>query len=272
MDRSAAVLSAILSVGVIVAAVLGPLGLEIIRFHLNRNAIVQYEGNEVVMILVATALGFAAWRWWEHDALAPALSIGLALFVLYTMVTVVTPQEYEQYPDGNVEKAFLMYFALSALASVLIVLSINRILGLDAPVTGRLRTATQWVMGVEAGIFFLLWISRIVAVYRNGMTDLEKESRALFWLVKYLDLGIAIPIAAITIALLWNHEALGTALVLGFEGFSFVMLLAIAAMSLALVVRNESGGSVVLAIVMMLLAIAPAIIWWKWVEVLADGG
>lgn len=269
MERLSAGISGVLSLGIIVAVVLGPLVSNTVRFHMNRNAIVQYQGSEVVMLAVAAGLLLAAWLWRSNSPLAASLALGLALFVIYTMVTVLMGQEFEQFPDGNAEKFFLLYIGITSLASMLAVLAINRLIGSPLDVNPRWTTITTWVLGVEAALFALLWIGQILGTYRNGMTSEVEETRLLFWLVKYLDLGFMIPVIFIALVLLHQQQPLGPVLVVGLAGFVTVMLVAIAAMTIALNVQGESGGSLPLAVGMVVLAIPSALVWWQWVNAAA---
>lgn len=269
MERLAAVMSVVTAIGIAAAAVLGPLGIGIIRFHMNRNAIVQYKGSEVVMLAAVAGLLMGGWLWLTNAGLAAALSTGLALFVIYTFVTVVMPQEYALYPDGNVERLMLLYFAITALASVLLVLGVNTLVPLSAHVSDGWRTATQWILSIEAILFALMWLSRIAKVYRNGLTDADKEIRGLFWLVKYLDLGFAIPLALLAVVLVRYQQPMATTLVLAIAGFLTCMLVPLAGMAVSLWIHDEAGGSLLLAGIMTGLAVASGLVWFTWARALS---
>ncbi len=270
MERISTGISAVLALGIVVAVVLGPLVLNTVRFNMNRNAIVQYQGSEVVMLAVAAGLLLAAWLWRSNAQLAASLALGLALFVIYTMVTVIMGEEFQQFPEGNAEKFFLLYIGITSLASVLAVLATSALAGVRLEPGPRWTTITTWVLGIQAGLFGLMWIGQILGIYRNGMSGEIEEARLLFWLVKYLDLGFMIPIIFIALVLLHQHQPLGSVLVIGLAGFVSVMLVAIAAMTIALNVQGESGGSLALAIGMVMLAIPSALVWWQWLQ-LAEG-
>lgn len=266
MERLSAGIGALLAVVIVAAVVLGPLVSNAVHFHMNRNAIVQYQGSEVVMMVIAIGLLVSAWLWRSNATLAASIALGLALFVIYTMVTVVMGQEFEQFPTGNAEKYFLLYIGITSLASVLTVLAIHSLLGARLDVSPRWITITTWTFGIEAGLFALMWIGQILGIYLNGMSSEIEETRLLFWLVKYLDLGFMIPVIFIALVLLHQHQPLGTVLVVGLAGFVSVMLVAIAAMTIALKVQGESGGSLVLAAGMVVLAIPSALVWWQWIN------
>ncbi len=265
MERLSAAITALLALITVIGIVLGPLGLGTVQFHMNRNSIVQYQGSEVAMLLVAIGLFISAWLWLSETRLAAAISLGLALFVIYTMVTVVMGQEYQQFPDGNAEKFFLLYAAITGLASVLVLLGVNALVGSTLQVSSRWLTATKWTLGVQAGLFALMWLAQISNVYRNGFSTELGETRLLFWLVKYLDLSFVIPAAFITIALLHFGQPLAGTLVLGVAGFVTVMLMTIAAMTISSWMQDQPEGVLALAAGMLVLAIPSALVWWQWV-------
>lgn len=264
MERLATGILVLLAISIIVGVVLGPLGFGTVQFHMNRSSIVQYQGSEVAMLGVAFGLLISAWVSRSNRDLAASISLGLALFVIYTMVTVLMSQEYEQFPTGNVEKFFLMYTAITGLATVAIVLGLNTLLAKMPVLSPGWMTLTKWTIGIQAGLFALMWIAQIANVYRNGLTSDLEETRLLFWLVKYLDLGFVIPAAFITIALLHYREPIAGILVLSVTGFITVMLIAIAAMTISSWIQNEPEGVLILAAGMLVLALPSAMVWWQW--------
>ena len=264
MERFSAAISALLALIIIVGVVLGPLGLGTVQFHMNRNSIVQYQGSEVGVLLVTIGLFISAWLWRSNSHLAAAIALGLALFMIYTMVTVVMGQEYQQFPEGNAEKFFLLYAAITALSAVLALLGLNALFDSSLQVGPRWMTVTKWTLGVQAGLFAMLWLGQITNVYRNGFTTELAETRLLFWLVKYLDLGFMIPATFLTVVLLHYHQPLAGILVLGLSGFITAMLVTIAAMTISSWLHNEPEGVLLLAAGMLVLAIPSALVWWQW--------
>ncbi|MCO5226084.1 MAG: hypothetical protein M9953_12170 [Thermomicrobiales bacterium] len=269
MERLSAWICVLTAVGIFVAAAFGPLGIDLVRFHMCHNAIVQYKGGDVVMIAVGVGLLGSGWLWWIWSGMAAAITSGLALFVIYTFVTVVLPQEYSRYPEGNVAKYMLLYFGITALATTLVGLSLNALMTVRPMVTTSWRIGTQWVLGVQAGLFLLMWLAQVVRASVNGLDGDAAEMPALFWLIRYLDLAFVIPLSFLTIVLLWNRQPLAGMLVPAIVGFTTCMLVAIAAMSLSLWLQHETGGSIPLAVMMCVLAIPSAVVWWKWIKTFA---
>lgn len=269
MERFAAMICVLTAVGIVAAAAIGPLGLGIVRFHMSHNAIVQYQGGDVVMILVGIGLLGCGWLFWCHAVAGPPIALGLALFVIYTFMTVVLPQEYSLHPDGNVASYMPLYFGITALATIATALSMNALLSARPHISPGWQKGTQWVIGVQASVFLLMWLSQIIQAGRDGLKGDAAEMPLLFWLIRYLDLGFVIPLSFLTIALLGNRQPLANMLVPAIVGFTTCMLIAIGAMSLGLWLQHESGGSVGLTIAMWAMAAPSAMVWWAWVKAYA---
>jgi hypothetical protein len=191
----------------------------------------------------------------------PAVAAGVAAYVVYTFFTVVTGQEYTRY-QGNVEKAFLLYVAITALAVALLVTSF-RVLASAGDVGGP-RRATGWVLIVIGAVVALLWLGQLAGFYRTGPTPEYESATALFWLIKYLDLGVVIPLAVIT-GVLQRSPSPGTdAAAVTMLGFLTWLLLALVFMALEMLREGTPGASWVLAIGALVLLVPPAVLWLRW--------
>lgn len=243
--RPAAVLSLTLAIGIIVAAILGPLLTDTIRFHLPDALITQYEGGEVVTLFLAAPLLIAAgWLWLRGDRVAPALAFGPAAYTVYTFVTAIVGQEYGRY-DGNGERAFLLYAALIAVGSSVAVIALSQLLQQPAPMPpDRLRIATAAIFLLIAAFFAIAWIGQIMQVYRGeGSTEYE-QGPTLFWLIKMLDLGFLVPaLGALGIGLL-RSRPLAIRLAYGMVIYAVCMAGAILGMGIAMLLEDDPAASV----------------------------
>ncbi len=260
-DVAGAGLSVVLGVALLAAAVLGPLVTDGVRFRMSSDALVQYVGAEIVTVIVAVLLlvcgpgWLAGWKW------VPAVAAGVAAYVVYTFFTVVTGQEYTRY-QGNVEKAFLLYVAITALAVALLVTSF-RVLASAGDVQGP-RRASGWVLIAIGAVVALLWLGQLAGFYRTGPTPEYESATALFWLIKYLDLGVVIPLAVIT-GVLQRTPSPGTdAAAVTMLGFLTWLLLALVFMALEMLREGTPGASWVLAIGALVLLVPPAVLWLRW--------
>ena len=243
--RLAAPVSFTLALGIIVAAILGPLLTNWIRFRLPDSLVTQYEGGEVVTLVLAAPLLIAAgWLWLRGDQLAPALAFGPAVYTVYTFVTAIVGQEYARY-DGNGERAFPLYAALIALGSAVAMISLSQLLQQPAPMPpDRLRVAVAGIFLLIAAFFAFAWTGQIVQVYGGEKTTEYLEGPTLFWLIKILDLGFLLPaLAAIGVGLLRRSD-LAVRFAYGMVTYAVCMAGAVLGMGIAMWLEDDPAASV----------------------------
>lgn len=256
-----AVLSAILAVLLLSATILGPLVTDRIRFHMSADALVQYVGGEVVTLLGALVLLVSVPLWSSGRLWVPSVAAGVAAYVVYTFVTVVAGQEYARYP-GNVEKAFLLYAAITAVAVALLVTCFRTLAsagGLAGP-----RHPTGWLLLALGAVIALLWVGQVAGFYRNGPTPEYETATALFWLIKFLDLGLVVPLLVIVGLLQRSPSAGSDAAAVTVLGFLSWLLLALLLMAAEMLRRSTPGASWVLAIGTVVLLLPTAVLWVRW--------
>lgn len=176
-EAAGAVLALVLSVLLFTATVLGPLVTDRVQFHMSSDALVQYIGGEVVTLLVAVVLMASVPAWWLGHHWPSAIAVGAAAYVLCTYATVIAGQDYDRYA-GNVEKAFLLYVAITAAAVALLVTSFRALMAagdLSGP-----RQLTGWVLIAIGAIVALLWLGQLAGFYRTGPTQEYQTATALF--------------------------------------------------------------------------------------------
>lgn len=257
-----ALLSGLLGVLLLVAAVLGPLGLGRISLHVSGEALAQYTGGELLAVALAVAFLASIPSWLAGSPWPPALAAGACAYVIYTYLTLVVGQEYGRYP-GNAEKAFFLYAAITACAVLLLVLSVRSLLAVG-PVSPVPRQVTMWLLIGVGVLFALLWLGQLAGFYRNGPSEDYTTATALFWVVKYLDLGVVIPLLVVTGLLQRtpSHAADVSAVVA--LGFMTCMLAAVLLMALATLRQGAEGGSWGLVVVVAVVTVPAALLWGRW--------
>jgi hypothetical protein len=237
-------LSFVVAGGIVIAGILGPLVLGVIRFHLPELLVNQYAGGEVVtLFLAAPALVIAGLLWLRRDLLAPVLAFGPAAYTVYTFITAVVGQEYARY-DGNSEKAFPLYVALILGGVVIAACAGAEILQTDAPEPPEtMRKVTAGVFLVIAAFFALAWSAQIVQVYRGEATTEYVEGPTLFWLIKLMDLGFLLPAFAAAGAGLIRRNPVAVRLSYGMVWYAVCMAGAILGMAIAMLLRDDPAAS-----------------------------
>lgn len=263
-EVAGATLSVLLGLLLLVATVLGPLVTDRIRFHMSPDALVQYVGGEIITVVVAVVLLMSAPGWWAGRPWSPSVTAGAAAYVVYTFATVVAGQEHVRY-SGNAEKAFLLYTGITAAAVLLLVVSFRALMsddGLHGPVG-----ATSWVLMGIGAIVALLWLGQLAGFYRSGPTPEYQTATALFWLIKYLDLGVVIPLAIITGLLQRTASTGGSAAAVTMLGLLTWLLAALLFMAAEMLRRGTPGASWVLAVGVLVLLVPTALTWARWLPI-----
>lgn len=262
-QRISSALSFAVALGIIVAGILGPLILGVIKFRLPELLVNQYIGGEVVtLILAAPALIAAGVLWRRDDPLAPVLSIGPAAYTVYTFITAIAGQEYALY-DGNAEKAFPLYAALILGGTLIVAIAGSELMRTDAPMPPQgLRKITAGVLLAIAIFFAFAWSAQIAQVYRGDPPSEYAEGPALFWLIKLMDLGFLLPaFLAAGIGLLKVHPV-AIRLSYGMVCYAVCMSGAILGMAVAMVMKDDPAASTgMIAFLMPVTALLAFLAW-----------
>lgn len=192
----------LMGVGVAVTALLGPLVGDLIRYHASQGAINQVMGGDVAALFlvapVSVLAGVLALR--RHRA-AAVLALGPSVFALYTYTQLALGGDLNRYP-GNSERFFLLFLSLFILGGAIVFSAWSSIDPEAIPPTSR--SADKWL-----GWFFIFVSFFLVAgLHLPGLSDAWSATPtasdyladpAVFWLVKFMDLGIVVP-GMVTIA------------------------------------------------------------------------
>lgn len=186
----------ILGVGAALVAVLGPLVTGVIRYHVSEGATAQIEGGDVAGLVLAAPLsliaGFLVWR--RHKA-GPVLALGPAVYGLYMYSQLALGNDMLRYP-GNSEQFFFLFLGLFVVAAGIVVTAWRVIDPDDSRITSRrLKRGFGW---------FALIIALFLAVglHLPGLVDAWSDQPVgteyladpvVFWLVKFMDLGLVVP-------------------------------------------------------------------------------
>lgn len=241
---------ALIALGALVAtsAVLGPLVLGLVRFHVSAGAEAQLVGGEVVSLFVVAPLAvIAGVLWLRGNALAPTLALGPAGYSLYMYVQYIVGAQYERYP-GNNEYAFPLYLTLIIL-SWSIGLSAWRALAttpLPRLSSGTRRTLAALMLVLNV-MFAFAWIAGIVTVLAGPHTTPAWQEytrdQTLFWLVRMMDLGFVIPASfAVAVGLL-RRTTWAVTLVYAFLGFQTLIVAAVAGMAIMMAARSDPAAN-----------------------------
>jgi hypothetical protein len=239
---------AIICAAVLLALVaLGPLGTGAIVYRSSGSAILQIEGNDITNLFVMVPLLLIG------GALALAKRDGAKYFLVLTPITIMyyalsvgIGQEWGNvnYP-GNVEHYFWLFLVLIIGGLVLLVGSLSMFTNGDAP---RFQTkGLRAFVGLTVlflVLFGAMWVMQTIEVINTG--DLADGSYSAaptsFWVIRYLDLGISIPVGFIALFMMLSRPERAYRLVLLFFGFFVTTATAVNAMAIMQLLNNDPAA------------------------------
>lgn len=191
----------VLGAGAALVALLGPLAADVIRYHASEGAVNQIIGGDVAgLLLVAPVSVLAGILVWRGKRAGLVLALGPSVYASYMYSQLALGGDFFRYP-GNSERFFLLYVGLFVLAGAIAVGAWGMI---DSD---RLPVTRPW-LDRTLGIFLLVVAAfLLVGLHLPGLVDAWADQPAsteyladpvVFWLVKFMDLGIVVPGLVVT--------------------------------------------------------------------------
>jgi hypothetical protein len=237
--------TAIICAAVLVTiTVLGPVGLGQIQYRISQSGLYQTEGFDITdAVLLAPILVLGGVLALTKRGSAKYFLILPPMTLFYTGLAFGTGQEYSNPAMlGNVQNYFGLYLALMIGGIILLLGAITSFEPKDAP---RLNLRGLRIYVLVMSIFLLvfagMWVSQIMQVISTGnLSDGSyAASPTAFWSVKYLDLGLTIPVGIIAMMLLLSKPRSAYPLVLTFFGFFVTLGTAVNAMAIVEVLDKD---------------------------------
>ncbi|MFW9944657.1 MAG: hypothetical protein ACFFB7_06635 [Candidatus Sifarchaeia archaeon] len=228
----------------VIIAILGPLGLGVMEHRTSQSGIYQTTGQDLANLLL----------------LAPILSIGGVLhlrrrdsskyFLILTSITLIYTglsygigQEWSNSVyTGNIENYFWLFWAMIVGGLIIGMSSLSMFTEDDAPEFGRRGLRIYVILLAIFLLFFaIMWSSEVFEVIATGDTTSGsyQSSPTVFWVIRYLDLGVSIPIGFISLYLLATRPRQAYPIVLLFFGFFVTLGTAVNTMALVQVLSGD---------------------------------
>jgi len=185
----------ILGVGAASIALLGPLVGDVIRYHASEGAVNQVVGGDVAgLFLVAPICILAGILVWRRHLAGPVLALGPAVYALYMYSQLALGGDFIRYP-GNTERFFPLYLGLFVLAGAIVIRAWTMIDSDRLPHTRRWvdRTLGVFLLAVAVFLTLGLHVPGLVDIWAGQPGSEYLADPAVFWLVKFMDLGIVVP-------------------------------------------------------------------------------
>ena len=235
-----AILSGIL---LLVISVFGPLLLDIIRFRTSISGINQTKGQDLVNLLLLAPICFIGGiSHFKNKDYSKYFLIVVPIYIsLYTGLAYGIGQEWGSF-DGNVEEFFWMYLLLIISGLILFISSISMFSEEEAPdFNPKTLKIYVIILSIFLFLFAIMWLGEIMEVLSTGNTSdgSYQEIPNLFWVIRYLDLGITIPLGFISLYLLVTRPKRAYPLMLAFYGFFVTTITAVLSMALVMIISND---------------------------------
>jgi hypothetical protein len=204
-----------LGVGAAFIALLGPLVAGLIRYHASQGALNQVAGGDVAaLVLVAPISIVAGILVLRGHRAGPVLALGPAVYAIYTYTQLALGVDVARYP-GNSERFFPLFVGLFVLGAAVAIRAWTTVDPSELPSTSQRvdRTLGVFLLVVAAFLTFGLHLPGMVDAMGNRPVATEYLADPfLFWLVKFMDLGIIVPaLVVIGVGILrgagWAHKA-----------------------------------------------------------------
>lgn len=244
-------LLAVIGVGAIAVAALGPLALGVIDYHVSGGGADQIRGGDVAgLLLVGPVSLVAAWLSWRGRGGAEALALAPASYGLYTYTQLAITGDLARY-GGNAERWFVLLWLLIVACGAVIVLAGAGLLRHPAPAArpGLERAVGWYLLAVAAFLVLGLHVPSLLDAWRDQPTSAEYLADPVaFWVVKVMDLAYVAPLlVAVGVGLLrrtaWARRALAPLV-----GWSALLASAVAGMAFTMLATDAAGASLGLAV------------------------
>jgi len=232
------------AVVLVVIVALGPILVGVIQYRTSQSSLWQIEGNDLAnLILIAPILLVGGILCLARKNSSKYFLILAPITLMYTGLSVGIGQEWSTPTyTGNVENYWWLFVTLVIGGLILLISSLSMFTEEDAPEfkPKGLRIYVG-LISVFLMLFAAMWVSQIIQVINTG--DLADGSYTAaptaFWAIKYLDLGVSIPVGFIALFLLLSKPKKAYQLLLLFFGFFITTGTAVNAMAVLQIVNND---------------------------------
>ncbi|MFX0056084.1 MAG: hypothetical protein ACFFAX_16305 [Promethearchaeota archaeon] len=228
----------------ITIAFLGPLGFGVMEHRTSQSAIYQTMGQDLVGLLLMAPLLFIG------GLLHLMQREGSKYFLILTPITLIYTglsygigQEWSNVAySGNIENYFGLFLMLIIGGLILGTSSLSMFGDEDASEFNR-RSLYIYVglMAIFLLFFAMMWSSEVFEVLETGNTSSGSyaSTPTVFWVIRYLDLGITIPLGYMALYLLITRPKKAYPIILLFFGFFITMGTAVNAMAIVQVLSGD---------------------------------
>lgn len=235
----------LLGAGAASVALLGPLVFDVIRYHVSEEALNQVVGGDVAgLVLVAPISIVAGILVWRSHIAGAVLALGPAVYGLYMHSQLALGGDFVRY-EGNSEMFFPLYLGLFVLAGAIAIRAWSMIDGNRLPTRSRAMDRFVGWFALVVAVFLVvgLHLPGLVEVLGGEPGTEYLADPVVFWLVKFMDLGLVVPaLVAIGVGVLcdtpWATRAKYAAV-----GWMALLGTSVAGMAVVMQATGDPAGS-----------------------------
>jgi len=228
----------------VVIAALGPLGTGDIEYRTSQSGVWQLEGQDVanLIVMVPALLIGSIFYLFRRDG-SKYFLILTPITLMYAGMSIGIGQEWgnPEYP-GNIEKYSWLFLILVIGGLILLVATLSMFSKEDCPhFRPRGLRIYVAVMSIFLLLFAMMWISELFEVISTGSTSSGsyEATPTVWWVVRYFDLGITIPLGFIALFLLLKRPESSYSIVLLAFGFFVTMGTAVSSMGWIMFINDD---------------------------------
>jgi len=253
----------------LIVIIIGPLfGKNIIQYHFSDSSLIQLYGQEIVsLILVVPALVIGGTLWIMRKDISTYLLAFASGNIIYNGLTYGLFNDFSI--PGNSERFSLLFIFLINIGLILVVSSYRSFnqkkINYDQ-IKRKQITIIIIAFGTILTLFLLLWLKQVFEVTTLGTTNpasIYEDNKNGFWLIKFLDLGIAIPLGFYSTYLLWKRSSKSFPLVILLYSFFASMIAAVFGMLITQFAFNDQSITFGNGVIFGLLTVVTWIVYIK---------
>jgi hypothetical protein len=234
---------------IIFLSVLGPLLSNIIKYKTSQSALYQIQGQDLINLLIVGPICLIGGVLeLLHKKQSKYFLIFVPIYIsFYTGLAYGLGVEWSHpaYQGQYNSNQYFWIFIILIFGGILITFySYSQFSENDSPhfnpKTIRIFTIF-WIFFIM--MFIFMWLSEIMIVNATGdtTTGSYSESPNVFWVVKYLDLGITLPLGLFSLYLFNTRPTKAYPMLLLFFSFFLITSLTVNMMAIVMIVNNDQS-------------------------------
>ncbi len=237
-----AILAILTALTLIYLAVQGPLMLGNIKYKTADLVNNQLIGQDLInLVVLSPILLIAGIGLFFKKSFSKYLLMMTPLFLIYYALSYTIGWEWSSSVyTGNNEK-YMFYFLFVLISSIIFLTYSLSIFPKNVESNFKKRGLLIYsvLFILFQLIFGSMWVGEVLEVIKTGTTRAYDIAPTAFWLVRVFDLGFTIPLGIISVYLLWARPQSSYPIQFMFYGFFFTMIIAVNAMGIMMLVKND---------------------------------